>query len=78
MSAFKKLSPPQRAMLERLSKGSERTPFTGGRNAGQVASAWYRTAQSLMLKGHVVLEREGDGQRAHLTVHGVAALGAKR
>jgi hypothetical protein len=46
------------------SEGSYRTPFTGGRNAGRVASAWYRTAKALAGLGLVRLEREGDAWRA--------------
>lgn len=64
---MKKLSEAQQRFLKRVEltglKG-ERTPFTGGRNAGRVANAWYRTARSLSALGLVWLEREGDAQRA--------------
>jgi hypothetical protein len=69
-----RLSPTQLSMLTRLHQRSERTPFVGGRSAGLVAAAWYRTAQSLVRLGYAVLEREGDAYRAHLSARGVQFL----
>lgn len=68
------LTKTQMAMLRRLEQASERTPMTGGRGAGAVASGWYRTADALERLGLVVTEREGDARRAHLTVAGVMFL----
>lgn len=70
MRSTKKLSAAQQRFLERVRANGEkgyRTPFTGGRNAGRVASAWYRTAQSLKDAGLITLEREGDAYRAFAT-----------
>jgi hypothetical protein len=64
---MKKLSEAQQRFLKRVELTGltgERTPFTGGRNAGRVANAWYRTARSLSVLGLVHVEREGDAQRA--------------
>lgn len=62
------LSEPQRRFLNRLraNGGSERTPFHGHREAGRVASAWYRTAGSLARMGLIRLERSGDAYVATL------------
>jgi predicted transcriptional regulator len=65
----KKLSPAQlrfMAVLREAGDKGDRTPFTGGRNAGRVANAWYRTAESLRRMGLVRVEREGDARRAWL------------
>lgn len=69
-----KLSPAQKRFLKVTAEAPNRTPFTGGRNAGRVAAAWYRTADSLAQKGLVTLVRSGDAQVATLTDAGRAAL----
>jgi hypothetical protein len=74
----KKLSKPQMKFLATLlavdfAEGV-RCPFLGNREAGRVASAWYRTAESLERRGLVRLERSGDSKRAFLTPAGAAEL----
>lgn len=54
------------AVLETNGGAGYRTPFTGGRDAGRVANAWYRTAAALEKMGLVVVERDGDARRAWL------------
>jgi hypothetical protein len=69
MTTSTKLSPTQRAMIARLltatTKG-ERCPFIGGRDAGRVASGWYRTAESLRAAGLAIVQRTGDSKTAWL------------
>jgi hypothetical protein len=63
------LSPAQKRFLAILADAGaigDRTPFTGNRDAGRVANAWYRTASVLRRKGLIVLEHEGDALRAWL------------
>jgi hypothetical protein len=67
-------APQQKLLLAAAQAGGDRTPFTGGRNAGRVASAWYRTAQSLADRGLVTLRRTGDAQTAEITDAGRALL----
>lgn len=64
----------QMAMLRRLGQGAERTPDHGHRNAGTVASGWYRTAFSLERLGLVETERSGDAWLAKLTPAGATFL----
>ena len=66
MSRYRRLSGPQRAMLNRLrlDPGGERPGFTGNRHSGTTVSAWYRTAHSLAERGLIRMEREGDAWRA--------------
>lgn len=62
-----KLSDAQTRFLAEAEKAGDagiRTPFTGGPNAGRVASAWYRTAHSLERLGLIGLVAEGDATRA--------------
>lgn len=62
-----KLSPAQQRFLLALDKAGDkgfRCPLMGNRHAGRVASAWYRTAESLERMGLVRLERSGDSKRA--------------
>ncbi len=73
------LSAAQKIFLLRVHiSGSCRTPFTGGRNAGRVAAAWYRTAESLRVRGLLNVVREGDAKRATLTEAGHAWARAAR
>lgn len=59
------LSPAQQKFIDTLRRdGKFRTPFTGGRGAGRVASAWHRTAKSLEAKGLIKLSRCGDALEA--------------
>jgi hypothetical protein len=61
------LSKAQIKFLVVAARTGYRTPFTGNRHAGRVASAWYRTAQSLADKGLVRLTRSGDAGVAEAT-----------
>ena len=64
-----KTSPAQErflTVLETNGGAGYRTPFSGNREAGRRASAWYRTAAKLEKMGLVVVEREGDARRAWL------------
>ena len=77
MSSKQKLSKPQQSFLANLlaaGASGVRCPFLGNREAGRVASAWYRTAESLERRGLVRLERSGDSKRAFLTPAGAAEL----
>ena len=69
-----KLSTQQVRFLRSCLDSDSRTPFAGNRNAGRLASAWYRTAQSLADRGLVDLERVGDAQVASITDPGRAVL----
>lgn len=64
-----KLTHAQKLMMARLARNAakgERTPFVGGRSAGRIAAAWYRTADSLKRLGLIVLCRTGDAETAWL------------
>jgi hypothetical protein len=71
-----KLSQAQLCFLAIAAEAPYRTPFTGGRNAGRVASGWFRTAASLSLRGFVHLVRSGDAQVAMITDAGREAYAA--
>lgn len=69
-----KLSTAQQKLLVDVARAPQRTPFTGGRNAGRVAAAWYRTAGVLARLGFVELTRSGDARLATVTDAGRAYL----
>lgn len=69
MTSDLRLSAAQRRFLDICREAGHvgyRTPFTGNREAGRTANAWYRTARSLAVKGYVVLRPSGDAMRAFL------------
>lgn len=74
---MRKLSACQKVFLYRtIREGAYRTPFTGGRGAGRVAAAWYRTAESLAKRGLLTMSRSGDAYEAVITDSGERTLQA--
>jgi hypothetical protein len=74
-----RLTPAQIRFLRRVRDAGargDRTPFLGNREAGRAASAWYRTAYALAVRGLVRLERTGDARTAWLTNQGAACITA--
>lgn len=74
---MRKLSGPQRSMLERLAASSELSP-DGTRAAGRAASAWNRTLESLARLGLATHRSAGGGRRADITDAGRTALAKLR
>lgn len=71
-----RITKTQRETLTRIATldNGERTPFVGGREAGRIASGWYRTAYALDRAGLVTMKQEGDAYRIRITHAGRLAI----
>lgn len=59
-----KTSPAQERFLAAIDSDGFSSPPWGSRNSGREASAWHRTAKSLVKMDMIDLHREGNGYRA--------------